>query len=285
MTHRTAIYLLVPFLLWSTAAVSGGQDNAASSSLTGRVLDAETGEPLPGAVIAIVDTPKGAWAEESGQFTISGLESGAYTVKCSHIGYQAQSLQVTVPPGGEAELDINLMPEAIRLSAVTVTPSRFAIMGEEPHARQILTAEEIQAMPHFGEDIYRAVTRLPGISAGDYSARFTVRGGGHDEVLVLLDNLELYEPFHLKDIDGGALSIVDVETIEGIDLLTGGYPAEYGDRLSGVFNVRSRTPEPGRERHSLGISFMNTRAMSEGTFEGGPGWSRPGGGTWTWSCG
>ncbi len=110
---------------------------------------------------------------------------------------------------------------------------------------------------------------LPGISANDFSAKFTVRGGEHEEVLVLLDGIELYDAFHLKDINGGALSIVDAEAIQGIDLLTGGFPAEYGDRTSGVFNIDSRTPRTGQVRHSVGISMMNARLMSEGTFERG----------------
>ena len=140
-------------------------------------------------------------------------------------------------------------------------------MGKEPEARQTLTREDIQSISQFGEDIYRAVTRLPGISGNDFSARFTVRGGEHDEVLVVMDGLELYDPFHLKDINGGALSIVDVMAIEGIDLLTGGFPAECGNRMSGVFNIKSTTPQ--KRRTSVGISLMNTRFMSEGSFERG----------------
>ncbi len=82
-----------------------------------------------------------------------------------------------------------------------------------------------------------------------------------------MDGLELYDPFHLKDISVGALSIVDVVAIEGIDLLTGGFPTEYGNRMSGVFNIKSVAPQ--QRRTSVGVSLMNARFMSEGSFERG----------------
>ncbi|MFH1570643.1 MAG: TonB-dependent receptor [Gemmatimonadota bacterium] len=244
-------------------------EGVAPGAVRGRVLDGATRQPLPGAVVAVAGTRLGAWADETGAYRVDGVPAGGHTVEATHVGYRTVQREVAVPAGGEVVLDLALEPEAIRLSAVTVTPSRFAIMGGEPQSRQTLTEEQIQAMPHFGEDIYRAVTRLPGVSGSDFSAKFTVRGGEHDEVLALFDGVQLIEPFHLRDIDGGALSIVDVEVIEGIDLLTGAYTAEYGDRTSGVFNIRSRTPEPGSGRHSVGLSFMNARAQSEGTFERG----------------
>ena len=263
MRHSSALWLALLLVMGGAAAAA-----PATSTIAGRVVDPE-GAPLPGAIVVVAGTQLGAATGMDGRYTVSAVPPGAHEVECSLIGYGTQSRRVALVAGEPTRLDFRMAEEVIRLSAITVTPSRFAIMGNEPHARQALTEEQIQSLPHLGEDIYRAVTRLPGISASDYSAKFTVRGGEHDEVLVLLDGLQLYEPFHLKDIAGGALSIVDVAAIEGIDLLTGAFPAEYGDRLSGVFQIRSRRPQAGGARHAVGISFMNTRAMSQGTFEGG----------------
>lgn len=267
--------ILLPLLLVSIAlSADCGQAMAAlrtqEGAIRGRVVDARMGSPLMGAVIALVEASTGTYADSAGNYSIEGVEVGTYSLECSMIGYETRRLEdVDVRAGAVTILDIELVEQPIRLSEMTVTPGRFAIMGKDPDSRKALTREEIQNIPQFGEDIYRAVTRLPGISGNDFSAKFTVRGGEHDEVLVLLDGLELYDPFHLKDINGGALSIVDVVAIEGIDLLTGGFPAEYGDRMSGVFDIRSTTAKPGQERHSVGLSFMNARVMSEGAFDRG----------------
>jgi len=93
-----------------------------------------------------------------------------------------------------------------------------------------------------------------------------IRGGNNEQVLSTIDGLELYEPFHLKDIEGGLLSIIDIRAIEGIDLYTGGFPAEYGEYMSGVFQMKSLSNSAGNSQTSLGISFMNARVMSEGSF-------------------
>ncbi len=85
-------------------------------------------------------------------------------------------------------------------------------------------------------------------------------------VLVLLDGLEVYEPFHLKDIGGGAFSAVDVMAIGGIDMMTGGFPARYGDHMSGVLDISSVKPQAER-RTALGISFMNARLLTDGQFD------------------
>jgi outer membrane cobalamin receptor len=112
------------------------------------------------------------------------------------------------------------------------------------------------------------VQRVPGISGNDFAAKFNIRGGDVDEELVLLDGMQVYKPFHQKDFGGGLFSSVDIETISGLDLMTGGFTAEYGDRMSGVLNLKTKTPEDGKRQTSLGFSLMNLRAFSMGTFNG-----------------
>ena len=158
------------------------------------------------------------------------------------------------------------LPMPIALAEIVVTPSRFEIMGEQPESRQFLSREEVKRLPHFSDDLYRAIIRVPGMAAGDYTARPNIRGGTENEVTVLLDGAEIYDPFHLKDLFR-AFSTIDSEAVASVDILTGGFPSEYGGRMSGVIDVT--TVAPDALRTEIGISLLHTRALSQGTFRSG----------------
>lgn len=267
---QTAL-LAFSFFVMSTARADDAT-NIKNGEIKGRVIAAETGEPFIGANVRVLGSRLGAATDAEGRFAIARVPVGTYTLLATAVGYESQRLEnLVIKENAAIEVKFELSEAPVRLADVVVTPGHFAIMQEEPVTQQTLTAEDIQNIPHFGEDIYRAVRRLPGVSASDYSARFTVRGGENNEVLVLLDGLELYEPFHLKDINGGALSIIDVQAIGGINLMTGGFTAEYGNKLSGVFDINTIKPETERHRTSLGLSLLHARVMSEGTFGNGKG--------------
>lgn len=259
--EKTALLLLAT--LGFSAAPGHPQGTGA---VQGRVVDAVTRSPVVGTNIVAAGTQQGTVSGPDGEYTLPSLGTGTYTILFSHVGYEPRQVdQVAIDQDHRVvRLDVELVEKPIPLSEVTVTPGQFAIMGSQTATQQTLTREDIQTMSQTGDDIYRAIARLPGISGSDFSAKFTVRGGDNEEVLVLLDGLELYEPFHIKDINGGVLSIIDTEAIDGIELMTGGFPAEYGDRTSGVFNIKSASAPAGAQRLSVGASFMNIRLLLEG---------------------
>ncbi len=182
---------------------------------------------------------------------------------------EPHGLDVQEGPGGRLVVvkapDRHLVGASAFLSEIVVTPSHFRILDTLAESRQFLSREEVSQMPHIADDLYRAVKRLPGASGGDVSAQFNVRGGATDEMLVILDGMEIYEPFHLKDFQN-IFSTVDAEAIDGVDFLTGGFPVEYGDRLSGVMDISTATPQ-GPPKTSVGLSTINARILSEGTFD------------------
>jgi len=241
------------------------------ATLSGIVLDAETKEQLIGTNISVLGTYTGCVSDSSGHFNLSNLPEGFLIIQFGYIGYKTRKV-VTYAANNPTSpgLSIEMEPQQLLLQEITITPGLFSIMGKGPTMRQTLTHEDMQNIT-FGEDVYRALTRLPGVAANDFSAKFTLRGGENEEILVLLDGLEIYEPFHLKDLAGGAVSFIDVGVIEGVELLTGGFPAEYGTRMSGVLTMRTIRPPAGSNRMSLGLSMMNAFFRSAGTFNGSQG--------------
>ena len=157
------------------------------------------------------------------------------------------------------------MPVAI--DQITVTPSRFTIYASQPERRQFLSREEVRSVPHFSDDLYRAIARIPGTAGQDVSARFNIRGGKEDEVEVLIDGAEVYDPFHVRDLFR-AFSTIDSEAVGAVDVLTGGFPAQYGGRMSGVIDITSLTPSEPRHTE-IGVSLLNTRLLSSGLFDRG----------------
>ena len=94
-------------------------------------------------------------------------------------------------------------------------------------------------------------------------------GSRADEVLVLLDRVELFEPYHLKDF-GSRVSIIPPRTLGEVNLITGGFPAQYGDRMSGVLDMSSTQPE--KKQTLLGIGLLNSELGTSGTFSEGRGY-------------
>ncbi len=238
-----------------------------NGTIKGIVIDAKTQKSMVGVNIILDSTQMGTTTDANGNFTISNIEKGNYKLKISFIGFEPKQIDSLII-GEQTVLDmgkIYLTEGAITLREVTVTPGSFSILGTSNLSRLTLSGEDIKNMS-WAEDITRAVARLPGVSSTDFSSKFTIRGGESDEILMTLDGMELYDPFHQRDVSGGLFSTVDIQTIQGIDLLTGGFSAEYGNRQSGVFNMKTKQIADDERHTSIGLSLMNARFYTDGTF-------------------
>ena len=208
-----------------------------------------------------------AWSERDGSFLLADLIPGTYTLEARAPGHvEAIQEAILVAEGRATAVFISLAPSPRFLGDVVVTPSRYSFLHRAPESHQFFDRAEVQRMPHLADDPFRVAHRLPGVAAADISARFSARGGTPDEVQVVLDGLEIHDPYHLRQYNKG-LSIVDSEVIGGVDLLTGGFPIEYGDRMSGVVDLS--TTVPTAQRFAIGASGLNARALAEGAGDGG----------------
>ncbi len=238
-----------------------------TGTIGGSVID-EDGQPVGGVRVHIPQSGHESVTGRDGRFEISDVPAGEWRVEAHLSGFSvgvAEGVIVTV--GSTAEITIQLGRVEVPLKEIVVT-STASILREDPVSAVSLDREEIMTMPHFGDDLYRAITALPGAASGDISSRFSVRGGLHDEILVLLDGQELFEPFHLKDFQG-VFSILDPQVIGGVDLTPGGFPADFGDRMTALLEMNST--EPVENLHSIGISFTNAWGFTSGTWGEGKG--------------
>ena len=159
-------------------------------------------------------------------------------------------------------------PAPVPIDEITIVGSRHSMFSTNA-TDQFLTGSQIRQLPHVADDAFRAFHRLPGVAASDFQAPFNVRGGATDEVLVELNGVEIFEPFHMRTLFQ-PLSIIDPGIIGEAGVLSGGFTARHGNYMSGVIDITTeRSSAPAQ--HELGVSFFNAFARSKGAMLGGRG--------------
>ena len=271
--------ILAPFGLTVSEGAGGrlvvvrspGGNSAPEGGTIRGVVESEGGvEPVAGVIVRVPGGGLQTPVVGAGRFSFADLPPGDYTLETDSPRFLPQRVDnVVVRAGGVTTLRIMLVPNRAFREEIVVTPGDRQISRNQPEHRLYLGREELAQVPQIADDLYRAVQRTPGTASGDYSATFSIRGGGQDEVLVLLDGLELYEPFHLKDFHN-VFSIIDAEAVAGAELLTGGFPVEYGDRMSGVVDISLPTPA-NPAVSSIELGTINARLLSAGSFDRGRG--------------
>ena len=208
---------LVAFLALLASGADSQQFQASAQvnghgRITGVIVDQDGQQPLAGVIVTLAGSRRGSVTNEHGEFTIAKIEPGEHALVMEMIGYaRLTGADILVGAGETVDLQtIEMQQQPVPLKVVS--PGSYALMGREPSIRQTLSSEDIQIMG-WAEDVTRAVQRTPGIVSDEYGAQFSVRGGDVDEVLVLLDGMQIYKPFHQKDFGGGLFSTVDIETI------------------------------------------------------------------------
>jgi outer membrane receptor protein involved in Fe transport len=240
---------------------------AGPAAVEGVVRDGRTGRPLSGVAVRL-DGGRGTMTAADGSFRIGDLEAGPYRLETERAGYVAAERELRLDAGKVVRLVFDLRPIPVAVERIDVTATPIGILGGGLSALS-LGRSRTPALPRLADDPLRQLTLLPGTSGDGVSARFNVRGSHSDEVLVRLDGLEILEPYHLKDLNS-ALSILAPDAIGEVELLTGGFSVEYGDRMAGVLDLTTREPDGGGE-FDFGLSGLQAQASGAGLLRDGRG--------------
>lgn len=265
-----ALLCMAVAVVIAVACPADGQQAESTGAIEGTVLADDKVTPLSGVEVEVVAPGIRVRTDSSGKFVIADLPAGKYTLEIRHSGYTVKSLErVAVVPFEVTELHLVLDRLPTFLDEVVVSPSRYTLYREHPGIQTSLSREEVQRMPRLADDTFRVLERVPGATSEELSAQVNIRGGEVNEVLVLVDGIEIYDGFHLKDLFN-MFTIIDSQAIGGLDLMTGSFPIEHGNRMSGVVDISSSMPsEEGRT--TIGVSTTNLGVLSEGQFSGGRG--------------
>ncbi|MCS7082321.1 MAG: TonB-dependent receptor [Bacteroidetes bacterium] len=236
--------------------------SAQPATVQGRVVDFSTQEGLAGASVLVLGTSVGTATDAQGRFRLPGLRPGTYRLQARMLGYEPAEQTVTLPPGGTVQITFALRERSLEISPVEVTAEIVRDARQTESGVVSLEPRAAKALAGGLEDVLRALQVIPGVIAtADFSAQLTVRGGGPDQNLILIDEVEVFNPYRLY----GTISMFNPAVVEDITLLTGGFPARYGDRLSSVLAVTQREGvRTAALSGNLNINIANANLVVEG---------------------
>lgn len=244
-----AVLVLLPFIeaQWNTALAG------VTGTLAGTVLDKETGEPLAGANVVVLESTLGTMVDPNGFFLINNVPPGTYKVRASMMGYISETKEnVRIRTDLRTTLDFSLLPTVLEFEEITVSAQQPLIQKDITSSTHFVSGSDLNHKPV--RSFHEVVDLQPGVAAGHF------RGGRKSEVIYLVDGIPIQE-----SIEGVAGSEIPNNAVEEVSIQTGGFNAEYGRAMSGVVNVI--TKEGGAEHHGQLSVYSDRLTGHENLFE------------------
>ncbi|MCE1197700.1 MAG: TonB-dependent receptor [Marinilabiliales bacterium] len=240
--------------------------------MKGVVRDKETRQPVPEGLLIFTDQHRefSAVSGDDGTFRIH-LPVGKYTLMVSHLGFTPMVLpNIQVSTGKEAYLEIGLEARVFLTDEVTVTAGKQSWLTPSGGS-SVRTLQSQDASRYAGgySDPLRMVANFAGITSGnnDASNEIVVRGNSPRGMLWRIEGMEIPNPNHLPGgvgSNGGAYSMISTNVLADFDFYSGAFPAEYGNALSGVMDLRLRKGSSEKHEFGLQLSVVGAEATAEG---------------------
>ena len=245
--RRLKIALILFILLYSSTAVN------AQNTLSGKIVEKGSGEPLSFATVRIEETGDGVVANVDGFFSLVNIRQDSITIEVRFVGYASRKLRVAP---GKGLLSIDLEPMQDQLDEVVISGQSYKVFDASSGiSATTLSTKQLALMPSIGEpDIFRSLQMLPGVSStSESSSGLYIRGGTPDQNLTLLDGMTVYKVDHFF----GFFSAFNTKAIKDVRLYRGAFPARYGGRTSGVVELTGKTGSFEQMSGGLSMSLLS----------------------------
>lgn len=270
------LFLAIIILLLFGAALFAQE---MTQTIKGRIVDIDTEIPLPGATVIILDSDPllGSTADLEGFFRVENVPLGRVNLRITYMGYEPVLIsELVVGSGKEVVLNPRLKESSVDLGEVVITAEQdkkeplnsMAIIS----SRQI-SMEEARRFAGAFDDPSRLAASYAGVASGNMSSNgIIVRGNAPKGVLWRLEGLEIANPSHFANLTtfgGGGVTSLSAQMIDNSDFYTAAFPAEFGNALSGVFDLRMRTGNRDKREHAVQVGLTGIDISSEGPYKKG----------------
>lgn len=242
-----------------------------TQNIRGTIIDQLLQTPIAGATVIITGTDKKVVADSSGNFRIPNMAAGTYTLVISHINYNnAVASNIIVNTGKEVVLTIGMETRVRTEKAVEVTATskkNKPLNDMSVVSARAFTVEETQRYAAAVNDPLRMVTGFAGVaSADDGGNDIVIRGNSPTGLLWRMEGIDIPNPNHFSEAgsSGGGISILSSQLLANSDFLTGAFAAEYGNALSGVFDLKLRKGNNEKKEYALQAGLLGLNAAAEG---------------------
>ncbi len=240
-------------------------------TLRGVVNDRASGHPIPYATIQLTDIPElGMTCDSLGRFALSKVPVGRHSVQASFMGYEPVTVrEILVTSAKEVYLEIALQESVNELSEVVIRAhSRDEAMNKMAVAgARMLSVEEASRYAGGFDDPARLVASFAGVTPSVSNNGISIHGNAPHLLQWRLEDVEIPNPNHFADIatlGGGILSSLSAQVLGNSDFFTGAFPAEYGNAVSGVFDMKLRNGNNQKNENTFQVGIMGIDFASEG---------------------
>lgn len=263
--------LRISLLLLLTAGLCHAQ--TLTSTLRGNVKDFDTQKPLPGAAVQLVDSEKGTVPRANGDFRFDQLATGRYTLRVSYLGYGTVEVpELLLESGKEKVVEVRLTQAGRQLDAAIVRSTRPIAFN----SIQTITPEQTLRYAATYLDPARVATSFPGVAtSNDQANGLVIRGNSPNGMQWRLEGVEIVNPNHTSNAGtfsdratqtGGGVNILSTQLLSDSYFLNGAFPAEYGNALSGVLDMRLRKGNNEKTEFTAQAGLIGFDLAAEGPF-------------------